>query len=219
MSNRWIPAVFASLVLGALPSVSQAQYSGPGNRYGNAYSPYWYARHGSYYEPSYYGTSPTYYGSNMAGTATAVYGDAYSPWWYLKHGSYAEPHYYSQYSTPTVYGYPQPAYPPAFAAAPRISSASEEQEEAVTAANLAAIEVRVPANADLWFEGDKTSQGGAVRNFVSPQLTPGKTFTYDVRARWADSSGKVVDKTKQLKVQAGQRSTVDFSIADNASKK
>ena len=73
------------------------------------------------------------------------------------------------------------------------------------------MEVRVPANAEVWVEGDKTSQTGAVRHFSSPALTPGKTFTYDLRARWTGADGKAVDRTKQVKVQAGARVGVDFN--------
>ena len=78
-------------------------------------------------------------------------------------------------------------------------------------ANVAAMEVRVPATAELWFEGDKTSQTGALRHFVSPALQPNKTFNYTIRARWTDSAGKVIDRTKELKVQAGSRIGVDFN--------
>ena len=56
--------------------------------------------------------------------------------------------------------------------------------------NAAMMEIRVPANAEVWVEGDKTSQTGAVRHFVSPTLQTGKTFTYDIRARWTGADGK-----------------------------
>ena len=76
------------------------------------------------------------------------------------------------------------------------------------------IQVHAPANAEIWFEGSKTSQTGSVRNFVSPPLTSGKTFSYDVRAHWTDSNGKAVDKTQTVKIQAGGRSNVSFLNTD-----
>jgi len=70
--------------------------------------------------------------------------------------------------------------------------------------------VRVPANAEIWFQGDKTSQTGTLRHFVSPQLQSGQTYTYEIKARWMDNSGQAVERTKQVKVQAGARVGVDF---------
>ena len=64
----------------------------------------------------------------------------------------------------------------------------------------------MPADAEIWFEGDKTSQTGTSRTFVSPALQPGRNFTYDIRARWISSEGKNVDQTRQVRVQADMRS-------------
>jgi uncharacterized protein (TIGR03000 family) len=76
--------------------------------------------------------------------------------------------------------------------------------------STASIQVRVPANAEIWFDNQKMSQTGSLRDFVSPPLETGKQFTYNLRVRWTDSSGKVIDQTKQVEVQAGQQSTADF---------
>jgi uncharacterized protein (TIGR03000 family) len=119
------------------------------------------------------------------------------------------------------YGYNYPSeygayyYEPSYASVEPSATPSYYYSPPDTAAdvnpNVASIEVRVPVNAEIWFEGEKTSQTGAVRHFQSPELQPGKTFTYDVRARWTDAAGKEVDRTKQVKVQAGARVGVDFS--------
>ena len=50
--------------------------------------------------------------------------------------------------------------------------------------NAVLIGVRVPANAVVWFNGDRTSQTGDFREFQTPPLTPGQEFSYDVRAQW-----------------------------------
>jgi uncharacterized protein (TIGR03000 family) len=74
----------------------------------------------------------------------------------------------------------------------------------------ASIRVRVPAGAELWFDGTKTRQSGAERSFRSPPLTPGKTYFYDVKARWTEG-GKPVERTRTVDVRAGGRYTVDFT--------
>lgn len=48
----------------------------------------------------------------------------------------------------------------------------------------ALIIVKVPAEAELWFDGSKTSQGGSYRQFVTPPLSAGSNHSYTLRARW-----------------------------------
>ncbi len=59
----------------------------------------------------------------------------------------------------------------------------------------------------------KTNQTGAMRRFLSPTLPPGRSLTYNVRARWTDATGKVIDETKPVQVQAGQLSSANFANA------
>jgi uncharacterized protein (TIGR03000 family) len=76
--------------------------------------------------------------------------------------------------------------------------------------NIATMIVRVPANADIWFQGAKTGQRGAQRTFVSPPLEPGQGFTYEVKARWKED-GKDVEQTRQVHVKAGENVDVNFA--------
>jgi uncharacterized protein (TIGR03000 family) len=79
----------------------------------------------------------------------------------------------------------------------------------------------VPENATIWVEGQKTSQTGTKREFVSPELTPGKRFTYTVRVRSRADDGRVVDETRKVRVRAGDRWRVDFTkpaLATNQTK-
>jgi uncharacterized protein (TIGR03000 family) len=69
--------------------------------------------------------------------------------------------------------------------------------------------VQVPADAEVWFDGYKTRQTGARRTFTSPPLERGRTFTYEVKARWTQD-GKPVERTQQVKVQGGETSEVEF---------
>lgn len=74
----------------------------------------------------------------------------------------------------------------------------------------AQVEVRVPPAADVWFGSVKTKQTGAVRFFESPELTPGKQYAYEVRARWRGESGEV-ERTRRVAVSPGAKVVVDFT--------
>jgi len=79
----------------------------------------------------------------------------------------------------------------------------------------ASINVRVPADATIRFNGSETSQKGAFRQFVSPPLAAGREYTYDVQARW-NEGGKDVTRNRRVTVRPGE--TVDVSFNDNAGK-
>jgi uncharacterized protein (TIGR03000 family) len=77
----------------------------------------------------------------------------------------------------------------------------------------ATVDVTVPAeDTELWFNGVKMQQTGLKRQFVTPDLTPGKVFTYQLRARWADSV-KQYDVTRTVSVQAGATLTVTVTTS------
>jgi uncharacterized protein (TIGR03000 family) len=102
------------------------------------------------------------------------------------------------------------AYAPSYAPSyyqPQVIVVVREPEVVRTAS----IQVQVPANAVIWFDEQKTSQTGPQRTFVSPPLDAGKKYTYVVHARWMDGDGKMIDQTKRIEVEAGQRSTADFA--------
>jgi len=121
---------------------------------------------------------------------------------------------------PTTFLQPTAPLPPAqFQTTPYSQyarSGDEEQEESPGNSGRAWIEIQVPSNAEIWFEGDRTMQTGTQRQFVSPPLDRGRKFTYDVRARWTDGNGKVVDRTQKVKVEADRRTFVDFQTATPA---
>jgi uncharacterized protein (TIGR03000 family) len=77
------------------------------------------------------------------------------------------------------------------------------------------IAVRVPANAELWFDGHKTSQSGQVRQFETPTLDPAQEYTYEVHARWTEN-GHDVDRNRRLSVHAGDRLGVNFIGSESA---
>jgi uncharacterized protein (TIGR03000 family) len=76
-------------------------------------------------------------------------------------------------------------------------------------AATALIRVRVPADAEIWFSGEKTTQRGDWRLFFTPILIAGQSLDYEVRARWKQD-GKVVDQTRKITVSGADRLTIDF---------
>jgi uncharacterized protein (TIGR03000 family) len=72
------------------------------------------------------------------------------------------------------------------------------------------ITVRVPAHAEVWFDGTRTSQTGPERLFESPPLPHGRDFSYALRVRWTDG-GRAVEHQRRLSFRAGDRLTVDYA--------
>jgi uncharacterized protein (TIGR03000 family) len=77
---------------------------------------------------------------------------------------------------------------------------------------VARIDVHVPPDARVWFDGQRTSQRGEFRRFMSPPLDPDQSFTYEISARWNEGD-REVDRTKKVKVHSGSRASVNF-LAD-----
>src|SRR5262249_32174422 len=71
------------------------------------------------------------------------------------------------------------------------------------------IDVRVPADAVLWFDDSPTSQTGTSRRFVSPPLNPGKEYSYRIKGRWKEN-GQDVTSTREVAVHAGDQLHLTF---------
>jgi uncharacterized protein (TIGR03000 family) len=74
------------------------------------------------------------------------------------------------------------------------------------------VEVRVPANAEVWFDGEKTAQTGPSRMFRSPSLRPGVAYLYLVRAKWSEN-GREMEQIQSITVHAGENIRVAFPVA------
>lgn len=72
------------------------------------------------------------------------------------------------------------------------------------------IDVQLPPEAELWFEGVKTKQTGPERHFRSPRLSDGREYAYTLRARWKEG-GKTVEQRHELHVKAGDWYRVSMS--------
>jgi len=71
------------------------------------------------------------------------------------------------------------------------------------------IQMKVPETARVWFENAATTQTGADRQFISPPLTQGANYVYQVRVQWNDN-GQMKDQTRNVTVRAGDRITLEF---------
>ena len=195
------------------PNFGQAQHRGGGARVGNAHvgayrggvyhggvnSSRFYNRgvyHGGY-NPGYRRGYPRYYG----------YGYRY-PSYYGSYG--ASPYYYgySPYSY-DAYGYSSsaPAYDSGYYDS--YGGATSPNPDATQADTSAHITVILPANAEIWVDGSKMTSTGSVREFQSPSLATGHSYTYEVRARW-NQNGKMVTQTQNVEVAAGAHVNVRF---------
>jgi uncharacterized protein (TIGR03000 family) len=106
---------------------------------------------------------------------------------------------------------PAPVFvtPPVFAAT---SPAAAEEDYAYGSAedsNVAVIRLRLPANAEVWFDGSKTSQSGSLRPFVTTPLEPGKDYSYEIRARWTQD-GRAIEQTRRIIFRPGDRLTLNL---------
>jgi uncharacterized protein (TIGR03000 family) len=81
-----------------------------------------------------------------------------------------------------------------------------------TGDDRARLRIALPTEkAEVWIEGQKTEQAKRVEDYVSPPLTPGKQYYYEVRARWTDAAGKQVERTRSFPIVPGQPVLLDFN--------
>jgi len=107
------------------------------------------------------------------------------------------------YVVPNAGGYEE-AEPPYADVSPDTAAPEPDRTVHVT--------VKVPANAEVWFDGTKTNSTGPVREFQSPPLTPGKQYTYTIQTRWMEN-GQPLTQTKRVRVAAGANVAVAFPTA------
>jgi uncharacterized protein (TIGR03000 family) len=81
---------------------------------------------------------------------------------------------------------------------------------AAVEATSATMIVHLPENAELFCDGVKMSLKGSERSFFSPPLPPGRSYPYEIKIRWMGADGKPIELARQVQVQAGQKTNVDF---------
>ncbi|MGF1582676.1 MAG: TIGR03000 domain-containing protein [Gemmataceae bacterium] len=75
----------------------------------------------------------------------------------------------------------------------------------------ACIYVQVPADAEVWLEGQRMQQTGPVRKFHSPPLAPQQSYVYKIRARWKHGTGRL-EQLRQVRVVRGENVLVSFPL-------
>jgi uncharacterized protein (TIGR03000 family) len=70
--------------------------------------------------------------------------------------------------------------------------------------------VFVPADADVWVDGQLTGQNDRWREFITPPLTPRGDYHYEIRARWREDD-RLVEQTRGVAVHANGWASVDFT--------
>jgi uncharacterized protein (TIGR03000 family) len=169
---------------------------------------YGYGRYG-FYRPYYgYGGLFGYGLLGLLGYGGYGYGDyGYGDYGYGGYGSYAPD--YSSYGYSYPYTSPTDGVSPAGYAAPADLSAGVPQQPPVD--NAIHLKLIVPADAEVFFDGAKTSQTGTVREYVSPAMPPGQTYTYHITVRYRGANGKLVEDPRDIRVRANDWFTVDFT--------
>jgi len=208
-------AVLAAGVLLLAPGDSQAQMFRGGRGYGGGG---WGGGWGGGYRGDYGWGSPGYgygYGNGLGYNS-----------YYPSYGSnyYSSPGYNYYGTTPYAYNYPYTSqgsvvtptytYPQGAYAYPQgtMSTTTESLYRPAVAPNSARLTVMVPAaDARVYIQGQEMTESGMTRQFVSPSLTPGENYTYEVRAVW-NQNGQAMDQTRTARVRANETATVDFRV-------
>lgn len=92
---------------------------------------------------------------------------------------------------------------------PQYSGVASGDPHPHTPGLAAHVEIKLPANAELWFDGNKMTQTGPERRFMTPPLELNHVYSYDVQAKWTEN-GKEVSKSQKLLIRAGQQVAVSF---------
>jgi uncharacterized protein (TIGR03000 family) len=197
-------ALASALLLFASAPVTAAPGYAPG---------YFGSRHGGYF-PGYYGGRrviggyyPGYFGGYPAGDGRIT-------------GYY--PGYFSDLSAESAYI--PPVMPQAHSYGPPTVESYGGRSVLPEMRNLetldpsvtdggALITVRVPADAEVWFDGDPTKQRGDVREYKTPPLPVGQLYHSEIRARWKEGD-RVIDQTRSVPASANRRTQVDFTRPD-----
>jgi len=188
-------------------------YGGYG-AYGNWVSPY-------YQGSPYYQSSPYYYQGGQynqpwAGLSSmpnvynpqSVYGQPYTAAALGAADGYANRQAYGLVTQALGTGYSglNPAAYQALIAAAGAKAPADRRR--------AYIEVRVPDDAEVFFDNTATKQTGANRSFMTPPLEKG-TYSFEVSVRWM-ADGKAHKETRNIRLTPGQTVNVDFRVPEKA---
>jgi uncharacterized protein (TIGR03000 family) len=87
-------------------------------------------------------------------------------------------------------------------------------EEEPPPVGTALIIVKVPAEAELWFDGTATAQTGSYRRFVTPPLLVSRDWSYTLKARWRLKDVELI-RVEEVRVRPDGRFIVNFLTTDS----
>jgi uncharacterized protein (TIGR03000 family) len=135
---------------------------------------------------------------NYPGACNYPWGSYYPGWSYGSYGYYAPWYWYAPYGP--WYAYPFPYYP--FAA----NDGAGDREKAAATARVV---VKVPEGARLFVDNEPCPLTSAERSFDTPELRPGVTYHYTLRAE-VTRDGRTLKESKRVTVTAGRETKVEF---------
>ena len=84
-----------------------------------------------------------------------------------------------------------------------------------TTTRTAVVTVTTPTyDTDIEIDGRPITGSGTSRTFETPPLAPGRTFQYNVVAKWAPNTYTKMARAKVVHVRAGDRLQIDLSVDD-----
>ena len=100
----------------------------------------------------------------------------------------------------TPYYVPLPTTPP-----------KKDGKMSMTTPAAALVVVNLPADARLFVDGEATTSKSETRVFITPELQPGKGFSYTMTAE-VMRNGKPVSVEEKVSVRAGETTQVSFKL-------
>jgi uncharacterized protein (TIGR03000 family) len=164
-------------------------------------------RGGSGYRGGYYGGRGYGYGYGY-GPGIGIYLGGFPGYGY----GYADPGYALGPAPDLSYYYPPPppSSPPVSPNPPPIPAGESLPDTPPAPGNTAArLNITLPVAGAVTIGSYQTKQGAGPRLFQTPALVPGKTYAYDIQARWMEN-GQEKTTTKTITLHAGDVIQVDF---------
>ncbi len=201
-----IAAIALTVFVGASPAHAQRGGPIPRSTVGNAGGVRYYGyptSNGAFYGPAFYGYTYPY------NTASATFGGQFPD------DVFMGPAFVPNATISTrMSGGPDSYGAAAYAALQQESRANAPRRVSepapLEATARSTVHVLLPeSDARVYFDDSPTTETGTDRVFTTPALDPAKSYTYTIRATWT-TDGQPVSRSKEVKIQPGKDTTVDF---------
>lgn len=95
------------------------------------------------------------------------------------------------------------------------AAAAQQSPAVVTTNSPAILTITAPGyEARIELDGKPIDGSGSFRSFVTPPLSPGRTYQSKLVAKWDPNSYTKMTRTKTITVRAGDKLTVDMTVDD-----